>query len=108
MSPWTGGPHDYTEHTSFSAEGFVHPLRLAFQAFYGLRRQRWSRSGVRFYRHTIIYRLEQQGYLPVVRAGQWIAQKVRMSQSGQTSLYMAYLMISVVLAFILALWHPGA
>ncbi len=108
VRPWTGGTREYSPLTSFSAEGFVHPLRLAFHAFYGLQRERWSRSGVRFYRHTIIYRLEQQGYLPVLRAGQWVAEKIRKTQSGSTPLYLAYLMGATVLALALALWHPGA
>ncbi len=108
VRPWTGGTSEYAAPTSFSAEGFAHPIRLAFQAFYGLQRERWDRAGVRFYRHTVIYRLEQQGYLPLLKAVQWVASKIRRTQSGSTPLYLSYLLVATVLCLGLGLWHPGA
>ncbi|OLZ10523.1 proton-conducting transporter membrane subunit [Sulfobacillus thermosulfidooxidans] len=106
VEPWTGGLHDYNAQKSFTAEGFVHPLRLAFQGFFGLKRQRYDKGGVRFYRHTIIYRLEEQGYLPLLKLGRYIAGQVRKTQSGSTPAYLSWLVYGAIVAVLLALWYP--
>ncbi|WP_053960962.1 proton-conducting transporter membrane subunit [Sulfobacillus thermosulfidooxidans] len=106
VEPWTGGTSDYNAQKSFTAEGFVHPLRLAFQGFFGLKRQRYDKGGVRFYRHTIIYRLEEQGYLPLLKLVRYIAGQVRKTQSGSTPAYLSWLFYGAMVATLLALWHP--
>lgn len=103
VSPWTGGDTAYKPRTSYSAEGFVHPLRLAFAKFYGLKRQRYDHPGARFYRHTVIYRLESQVYRPLMTMAANIGQYVRRTQSGSVTQYVAYvwgtLLILIVLIF---------
>lgn len=93
VSPWTGGAEPWGARVSWSAEGFVHPVRLAFARFYGLKRERVDRRGARFYRHTIIYRLETHIYAPLLRLGIGLAAGLRRTQSGRLTQYLAYVWI---------------
>jgi len=101
VSPWTGGLVPYTALTSFSAEGFVHPLRLAFARFYGLERLRVDAPGTRFYRHTIVYRIEKHLYLPVLAVFRWLSSHIRRIQSGLVTAYLGYLIGALILATLL-------
>ncbi len=105
VEPWTGGTSDYTPKKSFTAEGFVHPLRLAFQGFFGLKRRRYDKGGVRFYRHTIIYRLEEQGYLPVLKAFRYLARQIRKTQSGSTPAYLGWVVFGTLGVLVLTLFY---
>ena len=107
VEPWTGGLSDYRPKTSFTAEGFVHPLRLAFQGFFGLKRQRYEKRGVRFYRHTVIYRLEEQGYLPVLKLVRGVAQRIRAIQSGSTPAYISWIVYCTLAVLLLTLFYPS-
>lgn len=93
VSPWTGGAEPWGGRVSWSAEGFVHPIRLAFARFYGLKRERVDRQGARFYRHTIIYRLETHVYAPLLRLGMGLAAGLRRMQSGRLTQYLAYVWV---------------
>lgn len=105
VPPWTGGAVPYQVKTSFTAEGFVHPIRLAFASFYGLKRERRDIPAGRFYRHTIVYRLEDQLYRPILVVGTWLGTRMRRIQSGQVSQYVAYLWIGIIVAFILSAFN---
>ena len=98
-APWNGGSAPFTARTSWSAEGFTHPIRLAFAKFYGLDRTRTVRRGAHFYRHTIIDRVEQHLYTPVLRAGRLIGSTLRRIQSGRVNQYVAYVWIAALVAF---------
>lgn len=101
VAPWTGGLVPFTALTSFSAEGFVHPLRLAFARFYGLERLRIDVPGTRFYRHTIVYRVEEHLYLPILALLRWLSSHIRRIQSGLVTAYLGYLVGAILLAAIL-------
>ncbi len=103
VSPWNGGAEPFSAHTSWSAEGFAHPIRLAFAGFYGLRRDRSDGDGARFYRHTIIYRLEEQLYRPLIVAAVWGAGRIRRLQSGRATQYVAYVWIFALVGILIAL-----
>jgi formate hydrogenlyase subunit 3/multisubunit Na+/H+ antiporter MnhD subunit len=100
VAPWTGGFEPYSGKTSFSAEGFVHPIRLAFGAFYGLKRSRVDVEGVRFYRHTIVYRLEEHLYRPILVTARWVAGYLRQIQSGRVTQYVAYIWMALIVAIV--------
>lgn len=97
VNPWNGGFEPFTGHTSFSPEGFVHPLRLAFARFYGLKRNRTTTAGARFYRHTIINRLEEQIYAPILSVGVWLASQIRRIQSGRVTQYVAWVWVFMLI-----------
>ena len=101
VSPWTGGLEPYTAKTSWSAEGFVHPIRLAFGRVLGLKRSRFDTERGRFYRHTIIYRVEAIIYQPILLTFRWIAQHIRRIQSGRVTQYVAYVWVALIFAIIL-------
>lgn len=101
VEPWNGGYEVFSARTSWSAEGFVHPLRLAFARFYGLQRFRTKSGGTHFYRHTIINRLEEQVYGPLILFGRSIASWVRKTQSGQTNAYVTYLWAFAALGIVI-------
>lgn len=100
VSPWTGGLEPYTAKTSWSAEGFVHPIRLAFGRVLGLKRSRVDNERGRFYRHTIIYRVEAMIYQPILVTFGWIAKHVRRVQSGRVTQYVAYVWVALIFAII--------
>ncbi len=105
VSAWTGGFEPYTAKTSFSAEGFVHPIRLAFGRALGLKRSRVDTERGRFYRHTIIYRVEETIYQPILALFRWIARHVRRIQSGRVTQYVAYVWVALILGVILGVTH---
>lgn len=105
VPPWTGGAEPYRPRTSFSAEGFVHPIRLAFAAFYGLERERVERADTHFYRHTIVWRLEEHIYLPLLAVARWGGTYVRRIQSGQVTTYLLLVVAGILAAFAAAFLH---
>ncbi len=102
VPPWNGGAETFSARTSWSAEGFAHPIRLAFAGFYGLRRDRTDGDGARFYRHTIVYRLEEQLYRPLIVLAVWGARQIRRVQSGRATQYVAYVWIFVLIGILIA------
>ena len=98
VESWTGGLASSNKATSYSSEGFVHPLRLALAAFYGLKRERRDVRGSRYYRHTIIDRLERQFYGTIVAGFSHVAQWVRLIQNGQLAWYLFYQAALVLVA----------
>ncbi len=105
VSPWNGGAEPFAARTSWSAEGFVHPLRLAFARFYGLSRTQSQNEGAHFYRHTIINRLEEQVYGPLVTVGRWMAGHIRRIQSGRLNQYVTYVWIFVLIGMTIGVWR---
>lgn len=105
VSPWNGGGEPYSAATSWSAEGFVHPLRLAFARFYGLSRTRTETAGAHIYRHTIVHRLEEQVYGPLVAAGGWMAGHIRRLQSGRLNHYVTYVWAFVLIGIAMGVWR---
>jgi formate hydrogenlyase subunit 3/multisubunit Na+/H+ antiporter MnhD subunit len=101
VAPWNGGSVQFTRQTTWSAEGFTHPIRLAFARFYGLSRERTQRQGAHFYRHTIINRLEEQVYKPLIEVGTWMGRAVQRMQSGRVTQYVAYVWIFALIGIII-------
>lgn len=105
VSPWNGGAEPFSARTSWSAEGFAHPLRLAFARFYGLSRTRTETHGAHFYRQTIINRLEEQVYGPLVAMGGWMAMHIRRMQSGRLNQYVTYVWVVVLIGMAVGMWR---
>lgn len=105
VSPWNGGAEPFSTRTSWSAEGFVHPLRLAFARFYGLSRTRTETELGHLYRHTLINRLEQQVYGPIVNLGRWLGAHIRRVQSGRLNQYVTYVWVAVLMGILVGAWR---
>lgn len=105
VAPWTGGLEPFSSQTSFSAEGFVHPIRLAFAAFYGLQRERRDQSEWRLYRHSVVQRLERHFYLPLLNAAERAARQARHLQSGRSTQYTSYVLAGILLSLLLGILH---
>lgn len=102
VEPWNGGSVPFTPTTSWSAEGFSHPIRLAFAKFYGLSRQRTRRPGAHFYHHTIVNRVEENLYRPVIALGSWLGRCIQRTQSGKITQYVAYVWVFVLVGIAVA------
>lgn len=105
VEPWTGGAVAFSPVTTWSAEGFSHPIRLAFAKFYGLSRERSQRPGAHFYHHTIVNRVDENLYAPVLQVGQWIGRTMRRMQSGRVTQYVAYVWIFALIGIVIGALH---
>lgn len=102
VPPWTGGAVPFNFHLSYTGEGFVHPLRLAFARFYGLRRNRYNKAGARFFRQTIVYRLETHLYQPILDGMRMVGATLRRIQSGRVTQYVAYVWVTLLILVTIA------
>ncbi|PSR23504.1 MAG: NADH-ubiquinone oxidoreductase [Sulfobacillus acidophilus] len=105
VAPWNGGATPFSPQTTWSAEGFTHPIRLAFSRFYGLSRERTQRQQAHFYRHTVINRLEEQLYRPMMQMGTWLGRNIQRIQSGRVTQYVAYVWIFALIGMIIGAIH---
>ena len=93
----------------YSAMTFSAPTRVTFDALYrpsvSVRRASdddpAGRSGPVHYEAQVAPVFERYLYRPVVRAVEWLAHVVRPLQSGDVNLYLLYVFLVILLAYLL-------
>jgi hydrogenase-4 component B len=106
---WDGGLVAFKPRMQYSAMTFSAPTRVTFDALYrpSVSVQRASddpagRSGPVHYESEATPVFERYLYQPVVRAVEWLADLVRPLQSGDVNLYLLYVFIAVLAAYLIA------
>ncbi|HUC22942.1 MAG TPA: proton-conducting transporter membrane subunit [Streptosporangiaceae bacterium] len=106
---WDGGIIAFRPRMQYSAMTFSAPTRVTFEALYqpSVSVQRASddpagRSGPVHYESDATPVFERYLYRPVVRAVEWLADLVRPLQSGDVNLYLLYVFIAVLVAYLIA------
>jgi formate hydrogenlyase subunit 3/multisubunit Na+/H+ antiporter MnhD subunit len=106
---WDGGIVAFKPRMQYSAMTFSAPTRVTFDALYrpSVAVQRASddpagRSGPVHYDAETTPIFERYLYRPVIRAVQWLADVVRPIQSGDVNLYLLYVFLAVLAAYLIA------
>ncbi len=106
---WDGGIVTFKPRMQYSAMTFSAPVRVTFDALYqpsvSLRRASddpAGRSGPVHYESHVTPLFHTWLYRPVVRAVQKVADLVRPIQSGDVNLYLLYVFLAVLAAYLLA------
>ncbi|HUC27249.1 MAG TPA: proton-conducting transporter membrane subunit [Streptosporangiaceae bacterium] len=106
---WDGGMLAFKPRMQYSAMTFSAPTRVIFDALYrpAVSVQRASddpagRSGPVHYESQPTPVFERYLYRPVVRAVEWLADVVRPLQSGDVNLYLLYVFLAVLIAYLVA------
>jgi hydrogenase-4 component B len=92
----------------YTGTAFANPVRVTFDALYRPRihMERASddpagRSGPIHYRFRVLPLFDLYLYRPVVHAVEWLAEIVRPIQSGDVNLYLLYIFVLVVVAYLI-------
>ena len=106
---WDGGMLAFKPRMQYSAMTFSAPTRVTFDALYrpSVSVQRASddpagRSGPVHYESQATPVFERYLYRPVVAAVEWLADLVRPLQSGDVNLYLLYVFVAVLVAYLVA------
>jgi hydrogenase-4 component B len=106
---WDGGMLAFKPRMQYSAMTFSAPTRVTFDALYrpAVSVQRASddpagRSGPVHYESQATPVFERYLYRPVVAAVEWLADFVRPLQSGDVNLYLLYVFVAVLVAYLIA------
>ncbi|HUB41150.1 MAG TPA: proton-conducting transporter membrane subunit [Streptosporangiaceae bacterium] len=106
---WDGGTLAFKPRMQYSAMTFSAPTRVIFDALYRpeVSVQRASddpagRSGPVHYESQALPVFEKYLYRPVVGAVEWLAGVVRPLQSGDVNLYLLYVFLAVLVAYLVA------
>jgi hydrogenase-4 component B len=106
---WDGGILAFRPRMQYSAMTFSAPTRVTFDALYraSVSVERASddpagRSGPVHYESEATPVFERYLYRPVVRAVEWLADLVRPLQSGDVNLYLLYVFVAVLVAYLVA------
>ncbi len=106
---WDGGMLAFRPRMQYSAMTFSAPTRVTFDALYrpSVSVQRASddpagRSGPVHYESQATPVFERYLYAPVVAAVEWLADFVRPLQSGDVNLYLLYVFVAVLVAYLIA------
>jgi hydrogenase-4 component B len=106
---WDGGMIAFKPRMQYSAMTFSAPTRVTFDALYrpSVSLERASddpagRSGPVHYETEVLPVFERYLYQPVIRAVEWIADFIRPLQSGDVNLYLLYVFIAVLVAYLVA------
>jgi hydrogenase-4 component B len=106
---WDGGIVAFKPRMQYSAMTFSAPTRVTFDALYrpSVSVQRASddlagRSGPVHCEAQTAPIFERYLYQPVIRAVQWLADVVRPIQSGDVNLYLLYVFLAVLAAYLIA------
>jgi hydrogenase-4 component B len=106
---WDGGMLAFKPRMQYSAMTFSAPTRVTFDALYraSVSVQRASddpagRSGPVHYESQATPVFERYLYRPVVKAVEWLADVVRPMQSGDVNLYLLYVFLAVLVAYLIA------
>ena len=105
---WDGGITDFKPRMQYTATTYANPVRVTFDELYRPERhlERASdepagRSGPVHYHFQVLPIFERYLYAPIVRAVQWLADRARPIQSGDVNLYLLYLFVVVVIAYLI-------
>ncbi len=106
---WDGGMIAFKPRMQYSAMTFSAPTRVTFDALYrpsvSVRRASddpAGRSGPVHYEAELTPAFERYLYRPVIRAVEWLAEFVRPLQSGDVNLYLLYVFVAVLVAYLIA------
>lgn len=105
---WNGGMIAFRPSMQYSAMTFSAPTRVMFDALYrpSVKLDRASddpagRSGPVHYESEVTPVVHRFLYQPVIRAAEWIGDAVRVIQSGDVNLYLFYVFVVILLAYLL-------
>jgi hydrogenase-4 component B len=106
---WDGGMLTFKPRMQYSAMTFSAPTRVTFNALYraSVSLQRASddpagRSGPVHYESEVTPLFERYLYRPVIRAVEWLADLIQPLQSGDVNLYLLYVFLAVLIAYLIA------
>jgi hydrogenase-4 component B len=106
---WDGGIVSFKPRMQYSAMTFSAPTRVTFNALYqpavSVHRpdddDPAGRSGPVHYEAQVTPVFERYLYQPVIRAVEWLANVIRPMQSGDVNLYLLYVFLVILLAYLL-------
>jgi hydrogenase-4 component B len=106
---WDGGIVSFKPRMQYSAMTFSAPTRVTFDALYrpAVSVTRASdddpagRSGPVHYEAQVTPIFVRYLYRPVIRAVEWLADAIRPLQSGDVNLYLLYVFVVILLAYLL-------
>ena len=106
---WDGGMISFRPRMQYSAMTFSAPTRVTFDALYrpavSVRRASdddpAGRSGPVHYEAQVTPVFERYLYRPIIRAVEWLADAIRPLQSGDVNLYLLYVFVMILLAYLL-------
>jgi hydrogenase-4 component B len=107
---WDGGMLDFKPRMQYTGAAFTNPIRVTFRQLYQpeFDVERASddpagRSGPVHYDFRVQPLFQRYLYDPVVAAVRWLARLARPLQSGDVNLYLLYVFVVVVIAFLIHL-----
>ncbi len=105
---WDGGMVAFRPRMQYSAMTFAAPTRVTFDALYrpSVSLHRASddpagRSGPVHYETEMTPVFQRYLYRPVVQAVEWLADAVRPIQSGDVNLYLLYVFVVILIAYLI-------
>jgi hydrogenase-4 component B len=105
---WDGGILSFRAGMQYTATTYANPTRVTFDELYRpeFHVERASddpagRSGPVHYRFRVMPLFERFLYNPIVRAVEWLADLVRPIQSGDVNLYLLYVLLVVIVAYLI-------
>jgi hydrogenase-4 component B len=106
---WDGGIVSFRPRMQYSAMTFSAPTRVTFDALYRLAvsvhrpsdDDPAGGSGPVHYEAQVTPLFERYLYRPVIRAAEWLADLIRPLQSGDVNLYLLYVFLVILLAYLL-------
>ena len=108
MPVWDGGILVFKPRMQYSAMTFSAPTRVTFDALYrasvSVRRASddpAGRSGPVHYESEVTPLFIRFLYRPVIRAVEWAADVIRPLQSGDVSLYLFYVFLMILVAYLI-------
>lgn len=108
MPVWDGGILAFKPRMQYSGMTFAAPTRVTFSRLYqpSVQLERASddpagRSGPVHYESAVTPIFQRYLYRPVVVAAEWLADAVRPIQSGDVNLYLLYVFVTVLVAYLL-------
>jgi len=105
---WDGGILSFKASMQYTATTYANPIRVTFDELYRpeFHVERASddpagRSGPVHYRFRVMPIFDRFLYAPLVRAVEWLADLVRPIQSGDVNLYLLYVLLVVIVAYLI-------
>ncbi len=106
---WDGGIVAFKARMQYTGSTFANPVRVTFDRFYrpDVHIDRASddpagRSGPVHYRSKVFPLFEAYLYRPALRALEWLARVLQPIQSGDVNMYLLYILIVLVVAFLVS------